>query len=149
VNGIRHGFGAGSASRSGTRSLRSQGRHTVSDEGAIAAARMARAFDALQSAAMGRLRLFYAARIGGLRLIARGDQGAAIAALINERDAALAQLVEAIGESRRVAVRAARRQAGRKARPAFERTRASTREPIRPRGSRIGGAARRPHWSRP
>jgi hypothetical protein len=80
-----------------------------SDDTAILRARIARAFDALLNAALARLRLYYAARISGLMLVARSDRAAAVAALTNERDAALAELGRSIGESRRRAPIAARR----------------------------------------
>jgi hypothetical protein len=81
----------------------------VSDDVAILRARIGRAFDVLLNAAIVRLRLFYAARISGLLLVAQSDRGAAVAALMNERDAALAELERAILESRRRALMKARR----------------------------------------
>jgi hypothetical protein len=81
----------------------------VSDDAAVLRARIMRAFDALLNAALARLRLYYAARISGLLLMARSDRAAAVAALINERDAALAELERSIRESRRRALMAARR----------------------------------------
>ena len=86
----------------------------VSDESAVAYARIARAFDSLLNAAMARLRLHYAARISGLMLTRQGGQSAAVAALMAERDAALAQLRREMVESRRAAIHGARRQGRRK-----------------------------------
>jgi hypothetical protein len=68
-----------------------------------------RAFDALLNAAVARLRLHYAARISGLLLVARPGRAEAVAALMNERDVALAELERSIRESRHRALIAARR----------------------------------------
>jgi hypothetical protein len=62
---------------------------------------------------MARLRLHYAMRISGILLTSSGDRSAAVAALIRERDAALDRLRQEMGESRRQALRAARRQSSR------------------------------------
>jgi len=80
------------------------------DESAVACARIARAFDSLLNAAMARLRLHYATRISGLLLLSPRDQAAAVAALMNERDAALEILRREFTERRREALRIARRQ---------------------------------------
>lgn len=110
MNGTKRGFAAGSSLKSGTKQLR----RIETDEVAVDRARVARAFDVLMNAAMARLRLHYAARIGGLLLLGRADQSAAVAALLNERDTALARLQNSIGESRKEAMRAARRTPRRK-----------------------------------
>ncbi len=107
------------------------------DAGAATRAPIAQAFDDLLSAAMARLRLHYAARIAGLMLGARGDQQAAVAALISERDAALEELRREILESRRKALRAARRPRRRRYRAAFGRLQIEgRRRPTRPGGRR-------------
>jgi hypothetical protein len=149
VNGTKRGFGAASTSKSGRPPHRSKRSKAFSDEAGVAAARIARAFHVLLGAAMAGLRCYYASRLSGLRLRRGGDARAAIAALIQERNAAFAQLFAQHQESRRRATWTARRQAGRKAQPAFERIRAGARGPIRPRRGRIGMARRRPYWSRP
>jgi hypothetical protein len=86
----------------------------IGDDSAIVCARIMRAFDSLLGAAMARLRLHYAARIGALWLVARVDQSAAMAALTNERDTALNQLRQTILADRRAALQAARRRARQK-----------------------------------
>jgi hypothetical protein len=107
------------------------------DASAATRARIAQAFDDLLSAAMARLRLHYAARIAGLMVTGRGDQQAAVAALLSERDAALEELRREILESRRKALRAARRPRLRRYRAAFERLQIeSWRRPKRPGGRR-------------
>ena len=65
---------------------------TMTDEHAVARARIAQAYHSLMSAALGRLRMLYAARIVGLLLATRGDPSAALAALQQERDATLSRV---------------------------------------------------------
>lgn len=82
----------------------------MSDETVVLRTRIMRAFDALLNAALARLRLHYAARISGLLLGGRLDRAAAVAALTNERDAALVELEHSIRESRRRALMAVRKR---------------------------------------
>ncbi len=137
MNGTERGFGAGSTAKSGTTRL--QAKRGVKEGGADAGARarIALAFDNLLNAAMARLRLHYAARIAGLMLGARGGQHAAVTALLSERDAALEELGREIQETRRKALRAARRPRRRRYRAAFERLQIEGRgRPTRPGGRR-------------
>lgn len=94
--GLTRGFGAGANSRSGMRVLRSE----AGDEAALARASVIRAFDSLLRAGLSRLQLHYAARIVGLIITSPRERQAAIAALVNEREAALARLREEIAQSR-------------------------------------------------
>jgi hypothetical protein len=93
----------------------------MSDERAIARARIAQAYHSLTSAALGRLRMLYAARIGSLLLAARDDPSAALAALQQERDTAMDQLRQELEREKDQAMRAVRtRRRRRRSRvPAF------------------------------
>jgi hypothetical protein len=66
------------------------------------------------SAAMARLRMYYAVRIGALMLSRRGDPSAALAVLELERDAAIVRLCEAIQLEKKNALRAARQRTRRR-----------------------------------
>jgi hypothetical protein len=79
-----------------------------SDGRAVAWARIGLAFESLLSAAMAQLYLHYAARIGALTVCRRGDQAAAIAALRQEREAALARLQSDMTQEKETAMRTAR-----------------------------------------
>jgi hypothetical protein len=103
----------------------------VGDGAAAQYAQVSHAFDIKLNAALARLRLHYAVRLAGLRLTARRDAGAAIDALLQEQESALASMREAILLERRQALRAIRRQH----RPHRFRARLETFhiEPTRPR----------------
>jgi hypothetical protein len=105
----------------------------MSDERAIARARIAQAHHSLASAALGQLRMLYAARIGSLLLAARGDPSAALVALQQERDTALDQLRQELGCEKNQAMLAVRtRRRRRRFRvPAFAPGRRVDRAPSR------------------
>ncbi len=107
--GTRRGFEARAAFRPRRRDwLRSLA--PFDNEAAIARARIARAFSALLIAGLGRLRSLYAARIAGLIVGVRGNPSAAILALEQERDAAIARFITMIDDDKRRAMRAVRSQ---------------------------------------
>lgn len=98
--GLTRGFGNRSVTRSGIDPPRQHRTLSESDMAAIARAQMLRALDGLLQSGMARLRLHYAARLAGVMVLSRRDRPAAIAALIGEREAALARLREEIAQSR-------------------------------------------------
>lgn len=108
-------------------------RISSSDEAAIACARLARAFQSELSAAMAALHSHYAARISGLLLTGCGDQSAAIAALQQERDVAVARLQDTARQRKANAMQAARRAIRRRFRVATPRVLAEQGGPLRPR----------------
>jgi hypothetical protein len=133
ANGTKGGFDAWATIKSDSRNgpLRMR-RMRSSDEAAIACARIARAFQSELSAAMASLHLHYAARISGLLLTKRGDLGTAIAALQQERDAAIARLQDTIRQRKANAMQAARRAMRRRFRVAAPCVLAGQSGPLRP-----------------
>jgi hypothetical protein len=80
----------------------------LSDDVAVECARIAAAYYAMLSASLAQLLMHYGSRIAALALCRRGDQTGALAALRQERDAALATLRTAIRAQQRHALARAR-----------------------------------------
>lgn len=103
----------------------------MEDELAVTRARLMRGYDSLLRAKLSSLQLHYAARLAGLMVTSPRERQAAVAALIQERDAALARLRDEMAQSRTSQLAGLRRTRRRRR----YRVRAGPSRPARPAGS--------------
>lgn len=100
---------------------------------AVECARIAVAFECLLSAALAQLVMHYGSRLCAINLCARPGNTAALAALRQERDAALAALRATIGAQKRQALATARAKRWRRRRYRPARHNSQPNPPFRPR----------------